>query len=195
MNRIFLILTASLLVSCQTLKYDFREKVSDSQTISRLVKDIAEKSISESFQIKGLFTRKNSTYRFRVSINTDVEKIELSVFDLSGSILLLDAHYNSSFVRINSINSISLPYHEADVLIKILNYAFSNKQDDCRYYYTRDDFLVVVDKKKNYYKYNSKKFLIKKENLETSVIYNYKDNVLCSLEVTNSTRKYVFLVE
>jgi len=195
MRKIILpVILTIIFANCQTLKYDFRENISNYSDIQRLNSKILSNLTNQTGSLSGILTLKNNTFKYIISYNIIDKFIEIKLFDLNGENSILKAVYNDTSISVDTLNS-GFQYNDGYTLIKLLSFSLLQEYNRPQYYYTRDDYLVIVDKDNNYYKYDSDLRIIKKENFITSSIFEYNSRGIRSITISYLGQKYIFITD
>lgn len=198
---ISLIIITLLLSNCRTLNYIIdnstteQEKKAYNQSIENKT-PIPKKGI-----IEGLYIEKGKNYRFLTKYNIPEKKFTLTLYTLLDNNIIFDAEYKNNEVLLYSV-TLKMFSLKAEGIVKDFAYSLFIYPEDYNDYITNDNSYLMIDDEKNYYKYN-KQSLIKKENNNISVRYQFFDtpynindkeitfNSTFNIKVNSKNRNYI----
>jgi len=190
-NRVVFFIFFLFLFSCNTLRYDFSEKIEGKERINYLLKILENSVISNSGQIEGVFIEKEKSYYFTLNYNIEEDIYNLKFYNvLDKNILVFNANLlkNEPYYDyyVDSFFSVKIGY-----ILKRIKYIFKIDYTNILMFTTRDDFIVLKDKDNNYYKYEDN-LIIKKENNLNKVKYFYtEDKKMDRIEFVGPTNSFI----
>jgi hypothetical protein len=194
-KSILILFTLIFIFSCKTLNYKFGEKIAKPEKIN-FDKQIKDSAIKKNAVLTGMYSEKNLSYKFFLDYDLAKSILKLKFTTVLGndtifeSRLKNDEKYYDSFD--NSIFSVKI-----GLILDAFNYIFDVFPSQYDLYMTNDDYYVLVDKNRNYQKYDEKNRIIKKENLNCIVRYNYspENDSLTRIEFEKNTIHFYLVFE